>query len=62
MMPASNRRRAATTWTIGTASPSAQGQVMISTEIATVRARCQSPVAIIQPAKARIAARCTSGA
>ena len=34
MMPFSNRRRAATTCTIGTARPSAQGQVMISTAIA----------------------------
>ena len=45
MMPRSNRRRAATTWTIGTARPSAQGQVMISTATATVSARCTSPVA-----------------
>ena len=43
MMPFSNSRRAATTWTIGTASPSAQGQVMISTAMAIVMARCQSP-------------------
>jgi hypothetical protein len=28
MIPFSNRRRAATTWTIGTARPSAQGQVL----------------------------------
>ena len=45
MMPRSNSRRAATTWTIGTASPSAQGQVMIRTEIAMVIDRCQSPEA-----------------
>ena len=53
MMPFSNRRRAATTCTIGTARPSAQGQVMISTAMAMLMARCQSPVAAIQPRKVR---------
>ncbi len=34
MMPFPNRRPAATTWTTGTARPSAQGQVMIRTATA----------------------------
>ena len=62
MMPFSNRRRAATTWTIGTARPSAQGQVMMSTAIAIVIAWCASPVAIIQPRKLSSAVRWTTGA
>ena len=62
MMPLSNSRRAATTWTIGTARPSAQGQVMMRTAIAMVIARCQSPVASIQPRKVTKAVRWTSGA
>ena len=49
MMPFSKSRRAATTWTMGTARPSAQGQVMIRTAIAMVIDACQSPVAEIQP-------------
>ncbi len=43
MMPALNSRPAATTCTTGTASPSAQGQVMMSTAIATIIACFQSP-------------------
>ena len=62
MMPCSNRRRAATTWTIGTASPSAQGQVMMRTAMATVMARCASPVRIIQPTKVAKAVTWITGA
>ena len=63
MMPSRNSRPAATTCTTGTASPSAQGQVMISTEIATKSAVRQSPpVAASQPAKVAAASRCTTGA
>ena len=61
MTPRSNRRRAAITWTIGTARPSAQGQVMMSTEIATVTDWCQSRVARNQPAKESAAMVCTTG-
>ena len=60
--PASNRRRAATTWTIGTARPSAHGHVMMSTAMAMVRARCQSPDATIQPRNVTKAAKWTTGA
>src|SRR3546814_18164865 len=56
MMPCSNSRRAATTWTMGTASPSAQGQVMNRTATAMVSARCQSPVASTHPRKLSSAA------
>ena len=39
MMPCSNKRRAATTWTMGTARPSAHGHVMIRTATAIISAR-----------------------
>ena len=61
MMPFSNSRRAATTCTIGTARPSAQGQVMMRTAMAMVIERCQSPEASIQPAKVNSAVKWTTG-
>ena len=61
MMPRSKSRRAATTCTIGTASPNAHGQVMISTAIAIVSAWWMSPLIAIQAAKLANADRCTTG-
>ncbi|ODT12515.1 MAG: hypothetical protein ABS57_21730 [Mesorhizobium sp. SCN 65-12] len=61
MMPASKSRRAATTCTMGTARPSAHGQVMMSTAMAMLIAWCQSPVATIQPRKVSNAAKWTTG-
>ena len=52
-MPFLNNCCAAITCTIGTASPSAQGHVMIRTAMAMVMALCRSPVAIIQPVNVR---------
>ena len=49
--PARNRRVLATTWTTGTASASAQGQVMIRTAVAITSARSQGKSAQQHPAQ-----------
>ena len=59
VMPSAKSRRAATAWTIGTARPSAQGQVMMRTAIAIVSGRCRFSVAAIHPAPVARARRCT---
>ena len=52
----------ATTWATGTARPSAQGQVMMSTAMAMTSDWYQPAPAIIQPAKVSAASVCTAGA
>jgi anthranilate phosphoribosyltransferase len=60
-MPRRNSRPEAAVTTAGTASPSAQGQVMISTAAAILMARRRSRVARYQPRKLLKAKRCTNG-
>ena len=58
-----SNRLQATTCTAGTASPSAQGQVMMSTATPISSAsRNGSPPKLHQPAKASSASPCTTGA
>ena len=60
--PRRNSRPEAAVTTAGTASPSAQGQVMISTAAATFSATRASRVIQSQPRKLDSAMRCTTGA
>ncbi len=60
--PLRKSRPLAAVVTAGTASPSAQGQVMISVAMAMLMDSRTSPDAIIHPAKAKSARRWTPGA
>ena len=62
MTPAANRRLLAATCTAGTASASAHGHVMMSTEIANVSDGSQPAPANIQPMKVMAPSACTAGA
>ncbi len=57
-----NSAAAATTCTAGTARPSAQGQVMISTAMAMISACCQARPKASQPRKVASAVAWTRGA
>ncbi len=62
MIPARISAPLATTCATGTARPSAQGQVMISTAIAITSEWCQPAPAISQPASVSAASVWTAGA
>ena len=63
MTPRRIRRPLVTAWTMGTASPKAQGQVTMSTAMAISSASCQSaPPIRYQPRKLATLSPCTIGA